>query len=341
MATKQGMKSPDWVKDAKGKEADRIALMVTSSQGRALRPLERAAAYQRLKNQGWEPSEIAKKVKRSVADVDHHLQLLECGDELIDMVKAKELSATTAVSMSREFGVKAGAVATQELAKAKAAGKKKLTKSAAIPQFNATKARRLVELMAAFEFSDEGYKAPDEVYLEAMGIIAEFREKHSAPAASSTEGETLETKLPLVKEDIISQSGIETWACAAAAFGDKEEFTFSESKYAHTWASDSLENPQIVVVNAEAIRKAVELVAGKSIHHPLNTWVRSKLCGLPNSDDACLRIKEVYEDYRSEFPAIGDFQNILEKTNCSTWWNIRALRAEVKRVLKELEGASA
>lgn len=328
-------------KDAKGTEADRIALMVTSSQGRALLPLERAAAYQRLKNQGWEPSEIAKKVKRSVADVDHHLQLLECGDELIDMVKAKELSATTAVSMSREFGVKAGAVATQELAKAKAAGKKKLTKSAAIPQFNATKARRLVELMSAFEFSDEGYKAPDEVYLEAMGIIAEYREKHRATAAAGTEGETLETKLPLLKEDIISQSGLETWACAAAAFGDKEEFTFSESKYAHTWASDSLENPQIVVVKAETIRKAVELVAGKSSQQELSDWVSSKLCGLPHSDEACLRVDEVYEDYRSEFPSIGDFQNILEKTNCSTWWNIRALRAEVKRVLKEQEGASA
>ncbi|CAH0199657.1 Chromosome-partitioning protein Spo0J [Erwinia aphidicola] len=329
-------------KDApKGSEADRIAIMVTSSQGRALLPLERAGAYQRLMNQGFTEAEIAKKVKRSVADIEHHLQLLEVGDTLIGMVRSGEVAATTAVSLSREHGTKAGVVAEDKMAEAKAAGKKKLTKSAAIPQFTAKKAQRLCELMAAFEFSDDGYQAPDEVYLEAMGLIAEYREKHCAPAAANTDGETLETKLPLLKEDIISQSGVETWACAAAAFGDKAEFTFSESKYAHTWASDSLENPQIVVVEAEIIRKAVELVAGESNHHPLNTWVRSKLYGLPNSDDACLRIKEVYEDYRSEFPAIGDFQNILEKTNCSTWWNIRALRAEVKRVLKELEGASA
>lgn len=165
-------------KDAKGTEADRIALMVTSSQGRALLPLERAGAYQRLMNQGFTEAEIAKKVKRSVADVEHHLQLLECGEELIGMVKAKEVSATTAVSMSREFGTKAGAVAEQKLAEAKASGKKKLTKAAAIPQFSAFKARRLVELMAAFEFNDDGYTAPDDVYLEAMGILAEYRDKH-------------------------------------------------------------------------------------------------------------------------------------------------------------------
>ncbi|MEN4520292.1 glycoside hydrolase family protein [Pantoea agglomerans] len=49
-------------KDFSGSEADRIAFMVTSSQGKALSPLERAAAYQRLLNQGWTPAEIAKKV---------------------------------------------------------------------------------------------------------------------------------------------------------------------------------------------------------------------------------------------------------------------------------------
>lgn len=326
-------------KDAKGTEADRIALMVTSSQGRALLPLERAAAYQRLKNQGWEPSEIAKKVKRSVADVDHHLQLLECGDELIDMVKAKELSATTAVSMSREFGVKAGAVATQELAKAKAAGKKKLTKSAAIPQFNATKARRLVELMAAFEFSDEGYKAPDEVYLEAMGIIAEYREKHCAPAAASTEGETLEAKLPLLKEDIINQSGIETWACAAAAFGDKAEFTFSESKYAHTWASDSLETPQIVVVKAEAIRKAVELLAANTSTDGLRTWVNERYPDELTREEMFQRFSQVFEENRKDAPTVPAFLSLLNCTLSATWQNIRTLRAAVKSAINEINAA--
>lgn len=135
-------------KDFIGNEADRIAFMVTSSQGRALEPLERAAAYQCMINQGWEPVEIAKKVKRSVADVDHHLALLTVGDGLIEMVKTGEVAATTAVAMVREHGVQASKVAQQQLEKAKASGKKKLTRSAAMPQFSAAQMKKLVELIA-------------------------------------------------------------------------------------------------------------------------------------------------------------------------------------------------
>jgi hypothetical protein len=39
-------------KDFVGNEADRIAFMVTRNQGKPLTALERAAAYQRLRNQG-------------------------------------------------------------------------------------------------------------------------------------------------------------------------------------------------------------------------------------------------------------------------------------------------
>lgn len=326
-------------KDAKGSEADRIALMVTSSQGRALLPLERAGAYQRLMNQGWTEAEIAKKVKRSVADVEHHLQLLEVGDTLIGMVRSGEVAATTAVSLSREYGTKAGAVAEEKMAKAKAAGKKKLTKAAAIPQFNAAKARRLVELMAAFEFSDDGYTAPDEIYLEAMGILNEYREKHGVPAQASAEGETLETKLPLTKEDIISQSGVTTWACAAAAFGDKAEFTFSESKYAHTWASDSLENPQVVVIPAETIRKAVELVTANTSIDGLRTWVNDRYSDELTREEMFERFSQVFQENRKDVSTVPEFLKLLEYTLSATWQNIRTLRAAVKSAINEFNAA--
>ncbi|WP_428984635.1 dATP/dGTP pyrophosphohydrolase domain-containing protein, partial [Pantoea agglomerans] len=119
-------------KDFVGSEADSVAFMVTSSQGRALLPLERAAAYQRLVNQGLEPAEIAAKVKRSITDVEQHLQLLTVGEPLIEMVKSGEVAATTAVALQREHGVKASSIAQEQMQKAKAAGKKKLTRSAAI-----------------------------------------------------------------------------------------------------------------------------------------------------------------------------------------------------------------
>ncbi|MDE1188223.1 MAG: ParB N-terminal domain-containing protein [Pantoea sp.] len=168
-------------KDFVGSEADRIAFMVTSSQGRALEPLERAAAYQRMINQGWEPAEIAKKVKRSLADVDHHLQLLTMGDGLKEMVKTGEVAATTAVAMVREHGTKAETVAKTQLEKAKASGKKKLTRSAAMPQFSATRARRLVELMSKADFSSDAfgdghwYGFDDETIDEVQNILTEYR----------------------------------------------------------------------------------------------------------------------------------------------------------------------
>ncbi|PXW19022.1 ParB/RepB/Spo0J family partition protein [Pantoea sp. JKS000250] len=180
MASEAGHEIPRLeCKDFSGSEADRIAFMVTSSQGKALSPLERAAAYQRLLNQGWTPAEIAKKVKRSTADVDQHLQLLECGDGLIAMVKAGEVAPTTAVALSREHGPKAEAVAQVQMEKAKAAGKTKLTRSAAIPQFSAAKARRLAELLVDAEFNRGGEGDYLLLYMdtseEIQRILAEYR----------------------------------------------------------------------------------------------------------------------------------------------------------------------
>lgn len=180
LATESGTEIPRLeCKDFVGTEADRIAFMVTSSQGKALAPLERAAAYLRLSNQGWEVAEIAKKVKRSIADVDHHLQLLECGDSLIEMVRAGEVAPTTAVALSRQHGTHAAAVAEIQLGKAKASGKTRLTKSAAIPQFSAHKARRLAELLVDADYlHEDGFgsiRLADGTDDEINRILAEYR----------------------------------------------------------------------------------------------------------------------------------------------------------------------
>ncbi|HHT9074196.1 TPA: ParB/RepB/Spo0J family partition protein [Edwardsiella tarda] len=165
-------------KDFVGSEADRVAFMVTSSQGKPLTALERAAAYQRLANQGWTSDEIAKRVKRSLSDVENHLQLLTCGDDLIAMVKAGEVAPTTAVALSREHGADAPQVARSQMDKAKAAGKKKLTRSAAIPQFSARKARRFLELLfdANVNAHESKITIPDSAWDEAIAILNEYRE---------------------------------------------------------------------------------------------------------------------------------------------------------------------
>lgn len=97
------------------------------------------------------------------------------------MVRSGEVAATTALALQREHGAKASSVAQQQMEKAKAAGKKKLTKTAAMPKFNAEKARRLVELICDAKSGDyeDGLTAlyhnsshTDEI----MSILAEYRE---------------------------------------------------------------------------------------------------------------------------------------------------------------------
>lgn len=333
-------------KDAKGTEADRIALMVTSSQGRALLPLERAAAYQRLMNQGWTEAEVAKKVKRSVADVEHHIQLLECGDELIGMVRSGEVAATTAVSISREFGTKAGAVATEGLAKAKAAGKKKLTKAAAMPQFSAIKARRLAELLVDAEVGlmSGGCKSlvvREELMDEITAILAEYRKGVKGDQAETKADDTVtENPLPLNKADIISQSGVATWACAAAAFGDIEEFTFSQSKYAHTWAADSVESPEAVVIPQEIIRKAVTYINSYGDTSELREWVNKHYPDDAVQEEMFQRFSSVYREHQADVKTVPEFLSLLQCTLSASWSNIRTLRAAVKQAIGELAGAA-
>lgn len=332
-------------KDFVGSEADRIALMVTSSQGRALQPLERAAAYQRLINQGWEPAEIAKKVKRSVTDVEQHLQLLTCGDGLIEMVKAGEVAATTAVALQREHGAKASSVAQEQMEKVKAAGKKKLTRAAAMPQFSVTKARRLVELMASFYFTDDGVIADDTLYLEAMGILEEYRDVHGRPqpkAKPEQEAAAGETELPLTRNDIINQSGVEAWACAAAMFGIKAEFTFNESKFAHTWAADSVERPEIVVVPAETIAKAVKLIKTRQDEEALKAWIRTQYGNSDENAERFMRFVSVAIETRMDKGcSMDEFIQLLERTDRNCWSNIRLLREAIREQLWQFTNQDA
>lgn len=82
-----------------------------------------------------------------------------------------------------------------------------------------------------------------------------------AAAASEPITTSKEEALPLRQDEILSLSGIEVWACVRAAFGDKEEYTFKESKFGHVWAADSVSNPTAVTVQWGDIAVAETLIA--------------------------------------------------------------------------------
>lgn len=104
--------------------------------------------------------------------------------------------------------------------------------------------------------------------------------------------EKSEAELPLTQKAILDTSGVEAWACVVAAFGEKDEYTFSESKFGHTWAADSLENPEFTNVSPLTIDRAKKLIS-ESILVDVNAWLET----LPFDSD------DVKQDMSERLPA--------------------------------------
>lgn len=134
-----------------GNDADRTARIITSAEGRALKPLEVALGYKRLAAFGLEPDKIAAKVGKTRQHVDQMLVLANANTDVQKLVAAGGVSAAVAVKVARQHGENAGQVLQQELDKAKAAGKAKVTdgtiKGKALP---AKVAQGLVDEVDAF-----------------------------------------------------------------------------------------------------------------------------------------------------------------------------------------------
>lgn len=116
-------------KDFNGTDADVVAMMIKSSQGKNLTAVERAKAYQRLSGFGLDSQEIADKVGRSRADVESHILLLSGGELVISAVSNGEVGFSVAVNEIRKSGASAGGKIKAAVTEAKAAGKKKASAS--------------------------------------------------------------------------------------------------------------------------------------------------------------------------------------------------------------------
>lgn len=110
-----------------GNDADRVARIITSAEGRALAPLEVAAGYKRLSAFNWSADQIAAKVGKTRQHVEQMLVLSSAPSAVQQMVASGEVAAATAVEVVRKHGEEASNVLGGELDKAKAAGKTKVT----------------------------------------------------------------------------------------------------------------------------------------------------------------------------------------------------------------------
>lgn len=115
------------VVEFKGNDADQVAFMLRSGQGRAWMPLELAAGYRRLKNWGWSTAQIANTVGKTSQHVLDTLDLSLTDSSIQQMVKDGEISGTLAVRVARKAGVKAAEVLADAVQKAKSEGKTRAT----------------------------------------------------------------------------------------------------------------------------------------------------------------------------------------------------------------------
>jgi len=352
LATERGYPVPRIeCKDFVGTELQKLAAQTGSSEGLQMTSIERAKQYNRAKVAGYSLAEIANEFHRSITDVENHLQLLSSGETLINMVNSGEVSATTAVELSKKHGPAAGRVAGEQLEKAKAAGKKKLTRTAALAQFSVKQSRLLVELLAKncqAEQDEEGAVITltfetDLQVAEVMDIIQAAREHHGITAPASEPPAPAEPEndecddLPLLKHEILEQSGVEVWACIQAAFKIKSQYTYAQSKYAHTWAADSVEHPEHVVVPEETIQSALRFIQQHQDDQAIKQWLSEQHDDPEVVEDQLQRFSSVLIGLRQDQPCtVQEFIELVEQTDRDCWSNYRMLRQAVREVAGQL-----
>ncbi|MDM3169710.1 DNA N-6-adenine-methyltransferase, partial [Citrobacter sp. Cf111] len=172
--------------------------------------------------------------------------------------------------------------------------------------------------------------------LEAKGrafmTLAQFAASKSQPAtATPPVADKPEAELPLTQKDIFDISGVEAWACVRAAFGDKEEYTFSESKFGHTWAADSVDAPEFAQVSPLTIDKA-KLLIRESILFGVDEWLLSiQFDDSATRLDMSERIRNVAIEASGEYGMNStDFIAAMGSLDVSRWSNIRQIRMHIR-----------
>nr|WP_152693323.1 phage N-6-adenine-methyltransferase [Franconibacter helveticus] len=152
---------------------------------------------------------------------------------------------------------------------------------------------------------------------------------------------TSEIELPLSAADILAQSGVEVWACAQAAFGIKEHYAFHESRFAHSWAADSVEQPSLVTVTTDVITRALGLI--RKHHNKAKLEAFMALNDFSFEDEAARqdtheRLAIVAHEAEQEHGlAMDEFLLVAGSIDPKSWSNIRVLRACVRAAVETRE----
>lgn len=162
-----------------GNDADRVARIITSAEGRALSPLEVAKGYRRLIAFNWTPEQIAAKVGKTRQHVDQALILANANSDVQAMVAGGSVSATSAIDAVRKHGDEAGKVLGGAVDAARAAGKSKATSGAIkgkpLPRALVSEVEETL-IRFADTYSAKDARPDAVVVADLLEIIADIRE---------------------------------------------------------------------------------------------------------------------------------------------------------------------
>ncbi|MGL5799781.1 MAG: phage N-6-adenine-methyltransferase [Plesiomonas sp.] len=118
-------------------------------------------------------------------------------------------------------------------------------------------------------------------------------------------------------------------AALAAAFGEKEVYSFSESKFAHTWIADSFEFPTIITVSSEVIARAI----ATSQRYQITELINNSGCTGPQVDRLNALLEFVSAVYSEWFIPI--MRELIERVKANAVENIREMRKIADSVIHE------
>ncbi len=165
---------------SKGNDVDQLARRYTSNNQLPLTVYEQAMGLKQFAPYNLTPDEIAKVIHKSRAHVDMLIDLLNANHDVQQLVKTDLVAPAAAVVRVKEHGSAAGEVLKEDVEAAKAAGKKRVTKSMITEkQFSAKSARRLCELLSSADFTSDITERPaiyvsETVYEEVQVIIKDY-----------------------------------------------------------------------------------------------------------------------------------------------------------------------
>lgn len=111
----------------RGNDAERVAHMLGSANGKHLTPLEKSHGYQRLLKFGWTVEKIAQRDGKTAQWVRDCVVLVDANTDVQQMVASGEVATKVAIKAVKQHGSEAGKELGKLVEKAKASGATRVT----------------------------------------------------------------------------------------------------------------------------------------------------------------------------------------------------------------------